>query len=69
MSAARAAVVVGGGSGIGAAVASRFRGSGTPVLTWDIAAGDVTCDISIPDQVESAAREPSSSSGPLAPSP
>ena len=36
MSAARAAVVVGGGSGIGAAVASRFRGSGNPVLTWDI---------------------------------
>jgi NAD(P)-dependent dehydrogenase (short-subunit alcohol dehydrogenase family) len=57
MSAASAAVVVGGGSGIGAAVASRFRDSGTPVLTWDISGGDVACDISIPDQVESAARE------------
>src|ERR1700722_15241906 len=57
VSAARAAVVVGGGSGIGAEVVSRIRASGTRVLTWDVSGGDITCDISIPGQVEAAARE------------
>lgn len=57
MSGARAAVVVGGGSGIGAAVVSRLQASGVRVLVWDVAGGDVSCDISSPDQVEAAAIE------------
>lgn len=39
------AVVVGGGSGIGAAVAERQRAAGDTVITWDLADADVTCDI------------------------
>jgi NAD(P)-dependent dehydrogenase (short-subunit alcohol dehydrogenase family) len=49
------AVVVGGGSGIGAAVAARQRESGAEVVVWDAThAGDIVCDISVPDQVDSA---------------
>jgi len=48
-------VVVGGGSGIGAAVAARQRASGAQVVTWDASgAGDVLCDISDPSQVDAA---------------
>jgi NAD(P)-dependent dehydrogenase (short-subunit alcohol dehydrogenase family) len=48
-------VVVGGGSGIGAAVADRYRAVGVEVVVWDRAPGaDVLCDISDADQVESA---------------
>jgi NAD(P)-dependent dehydrogenase (short-subunit alcohol dehydrogenase family) len=57
MSGTRVAVVVGGGSGIGAAVVSRLRSSGARALVWDIAGGDIPCDISSPDQVEAAAIE------------
>ena len=40
------AVVVGGGSGIGAAVAERQRLQGVEVLTWDLGHGaDIRCDI------------------------
>ncbi|MGO8870095.1 MAG: SDR family NAD(P)-dependent oxidoreductase [Acidimicrobiales bacterium] len=54
---AASAVVVGGGSGIGAELAARYRGAGTPVLVWDIAGPhDVRCDISDPAQVEEASR-------------
>lgn len=49
------AVVVGGGSGIGAAVAARLRARGTEVMVWDIAGEhDVACDISVPEQVDDA---------------
>jgi NAD(P)-dependent dehydrogenase (short-subunit alcohol dehydrogenase family) len=49
------AVVVGGGSGIGAAVAGRYRELGVPVVVWDIAGDrDVTCDVSIPDDIDKA---------------
>lgn len=49
-----AAVVVGGGSGIGAAVVARQRAAGLDVLTWDLHGGDVHCDISDPASVDAA---------------
>ena len=49
------AVVVGGGSGIGAAVADRYRAVGVEVVVWDRTPGaDVLCDITDADQVEAA---------------
>lgn len=54
---AGAAVVVGGGSGIGAAVAARQRAEGRSVVVWDVrGTGDVECDVSDPAQVDAAAR-------------
>ena len=51
------AVVVGGGSGIGAAVAARHRERGARVVVWDATdTGDIVCDISDPGQVDSAAE-------------
>ena len=48
-------VVVGGASGIGAAVAERQRAAGLEVLVWDVVDGaDVRCDISDPVQVDAA---------------
>lgn len=50
-----AAVVVGGGSGIGAAVAAAHRARGDEVLVWDLGEGaDVRCDITDPAQVDAA---------------
>lgn len=50
------AVVVGGASGIGAAVAARQRAAGGEVLVWDVDPGsDIVCDISDPEQVDAAA--------------
>jgi NAD(P)-dependent dehydrogenase (short-subunit alcohol dehydrogenase family) len=49
------AVVVGGGSGIGAAVAARQRADGMDVVVWDLAGGDVACDIADPEQIDAAA--------------
>lgn len=48
------AVVVGGGSGIGRAVAERHRAAGHEVVVWDVDGGDVDCDITDPDQVAAA---------------
>ena len=49
------ALVIGGGSGIGAAVADASRALGTRTVTWDIAgAHDVTCDITEPDAIDDA---------------
>jgi NAD(P)-dependent dehydrogenase (short-subunit alcohol dehydrogenase family) len=48
------AVVVGGGSGIGAAVAERQRAAGIEVLTWDRTGGDLECDILDPGQIDAA---------------
>jgi NAD(P)-dependent dehydrogenase (short-subunit alcohol dehydrogenase family) len=52
---ARAAVVVGGASGIGAAVAERQRAAGLDVVTWDITdSADLYCDITECEQVDAA---------------
>ena len=49
------ALVVGGGSGIGAALADRLRAQGTTTVTWDIAgAHDVTCDVTEPAAIDEA---------------
>ncbi len=49
------AVVVGGASGIGAAVAESYRERGVPLSVWDVAgARDISCDISDPAQVDAA---------------
>lgn len=53
-----AAVVVGGGSGIGASVAEQQRAAGLDVIVWDVEPGDgVRCDISDPDAVDDATAE------------
>ncbi len=48
------ALVIGGASGIGAAVTEGLRTSGAEVLVWDRSGGDVTCDIADADQVDQA---------------
>jgi NAD(P)-dependent dehydrogenase (short-subunit alcohol dehydrogenase family) len=51
-------VVVGGGSGIGAAVAASQRALGSEVVTWDITGtGDLECDITDPGQISAAVEE------------
>jgi NAD(P)-dependent dehydrogenase (short-subunit alcohol dehydrogenase family) len=58
MSDAETAVVVGGASGIGAAVADRYRDRGKPVLVWDVAGKpDVECDVADPASVDRALAE------------
>lgn len=52
------AVVVGGGSGIGAAVVAAQRAQGVDVLVWDVSTGaDVHCDITNPQQVDAATAD------------
>lgn len=48
------AVVTGGGSGIGRAVAARLRDAGHDVVVWDQAGGDIDCDVSDPEAVSAA---------------
>ena len=49
--------MVGGGSGIGAAVTSMQRAGGAEVVVWDATdAGDIVCDISVPEQVDAATQ-------------
>jgi NAD(P)-dependent dehydrogenase (short-subunit alcohol dehydrogenase family) len=51
----RATVVVGGGSGIGAAVAADARAAGAPVIVWDIAGSfDIECDITSSASIDAA---------------
>ena len=53
-----AAVVIGGASGIGGAVAARLREAGTAVVVWDRQEpADVVCDIGDPDQVDAAVTD------------
>ncbi len=50
------ALVVGGASGIGAAVVEAYRARGTAAVSWDVAGDpDVTCDVTEPDAVGEAA--------------
>jgi NAD(P)-dependent dehydrogenase (short-subunit alcohol dehydrogenase family) len=52
------AVVVGGASGIGAALAARLRADRTEVLVWDRSEpADIICDIGDPAQVDVAVAE------------
>jgi NAD(P)-dependent dehydrogenase (short-subunit alcohol dehydrogenase family) len=49
------ALVIGGGSGIGAALADAYRARGTATVTWDIAGShDVTCDVTEPAAIDDA---------------
>ena len=49
------ALVIGGGSGIGAALADAYRAQGTTTVTWDIAGShDVSCDVTEPDAIDDA---------------
>jgi NAD(P)-dependent dehydrogenase (short-subunit alcohol dehydrogenase family) len=51
------AVVVGGASGIGAAVVAAYRSRDVPVVVWDILDGaDVICDVRDPASVDEAMR-------------
>jgi NAD(P)-dependent dehydrogenase (short-subunit alcohol dehydrogenase family) len=52
------ALVIGGGSGIGAALVEAYRSQGAPVVTWDIAGDpDISCDVRDPDAVERSVDE------------
>jgi NAD(P)-dependent dehydrogenase (short-subunit alcohol dehydrogenase family) len=57
------AVVTGGASGIGAAVVKRLRDAGETVVVWDLDGGDIACDISDPEAVESAMARTVESAG------
>jgi NAD(P)-dependent dehydrogenase (short-subunit alcohol dehydrogenase family) len=48
------AIVTGGASGIGLAVADRLRAAGSTVVVWDIKDGEIDCDISDPRSVSAA---------------
>ncbi len=49
------ALVIGGGSGIGAALVDMLRAQDTPTVTWDVAGSrDVTCDVTEPDAIDEA---------------
>jgi 3-oxoacyl-[acyl-carrier protein] reductase len=52
------ALVIGGSSGIGAALVEAYRSRGTEVVTWDITGEpDVRCDVRDPDAVDRALEE------------
>jgi NAD(P)-dependent dehydrogenase (short-subunit alcohol dehydrogenase family) len=54
----RLALVVGGGSGIGAALADAYRVLSIPVVTWDVAGDpDVACDVADPEAVNRSIDE------------
>lgn len=55
MASAGAAVVVGGASGIGAAVAQHYRRAGRDVVVWDVQdVADVVCDVTDAEQIDDA---------------
>ncbi len=51
---APAALVTGGASGIGREVAGMLRNAGHDVVVWDLADGDIACDVSDPEAVSAA---------------
>jgi NAD(P)-dependent dehydrogenase (short-subunit alcohol dehydrogenase family) len=49
------ALVIGGASGIGAALADAYKAQGTTAVTWDIEGRhDITCDVREPDAIDDA---------------
>src|SRR5690242_6579245 len=59
-----ARVVVGGASGIGAAVVESERAAGAAVVVWDIAGTyDIMCDVTDPASIDAAVEETRSSVG------
>jgi len=50
-------VITGGGAGIGAALAARFRQEGASVLTADLRGGDVVCDVSREEEIAKLIRD------------
>jgi NAD(P)-dependent dehydrogenase (short-subunit alcohol dehydrogenase family) len=54
---ASVAVVTGGGSGIGREAAAMLREAGHDVVVWDVANGDIDCDISDLDSVTAAMEQ------------
>ena len=61
------AVVVGGASGIGAAVVARQRAAGVSVVVWDVTGvSDIACDITDPEQIHDATRRTVALVGPPA---
>lgn len=50
-------VITGGGAGIGAALAARFRQEGASVLTADLRGGDVVCDVSREEEIAQLIRD------------
>ena len=49
------ALVIGGGSGIGATLAAQYRASGTTAVVWDVDGDrDVDCDVAAPDEIDEA---------------
>ena len=50
-------VITGGGAGIGAALAARFRQEGASVLTADLRGGEVVCDVSREEDIAQLIRE------------
>jgi NAD(P)-dependent dehydrogenase (short-subunit alcohol dehydrogenase family) len=64
MNPAPAAVVIGGASGIGAAVVERYRAQGIPVTVWDVKGDcDIICDVGEPEQIDGAVRQSLERSG------
>jgi NAD(P)-dependent dehydrogenase (short-subunit alcohol dehydrogenase family) len=57
------AVVTGGASGIGSAVADRLRATNADVIVWDLKGGDIDCDISDFESVSAAIDQTVASHG------
>jgi len=51
------ALVTGGVSGIGRAVAGRLCDAGHDVVVWDLSGADIACDVSDPDAVSAAMEQ------------